>query len=86
MSVLSFGHRYAAQLHTAIDNQFWKDLLVSWASCNEILKIDNIREILASSIWYNSTSISKLPILRPPFGLPKSGLISEVVLISNIIS
>ena len=29
---------------------------------------------------------SKIPILRPPFGLPKSGLISEVVLISNMIS
>ena len=28
---------------------------------------------------------SKISILRPPFGLPKSGLISEVVLISNII-
>ena len=29
---------------------------------------------------------SKIPILRPPFRLPKSGLIREVVLISNIIS
>ena len=29
---------------------------------------------------------SKIPILRPPFGLPKSGLISEVVLITNTIS
>ena len=29
---------------------------------------------------------SKIPILRPLFGLPKSGLISEVVLISNTIS
>ena len=29
---------------------------------------------------------SKIPILRPPFGLPKTGLISEVVLISNTIS
>ena len=28
---------------------------------------------------------SKIPILRPPFGLPKNGLIREVVLISNII-
>ena len=55
MSVLSFGHRYAAQLHTAIDNPFWKDLLVSWASYCEILKTDIIKEILASSIWYNST-------------------------------
>ena len=27
--LLSFGHRYATQLHTAIDNPFWKDLLVS---------------------------------------------------------
>ena len=29
---------------------------------------------------------SKIPTLRPPFRLPKSGLISEVVLISNTIS
>ena len=29
---------------------------------------------------------SKIPILRPPYGLSKSGLIREVVLISNIIS
>ena len=29
---------------------------------------------------------SKIPLLRPPFGLPKSGLIREVVLISNKIS
>ena len=29
---------------------------------------------------------SKILILRPPLGLPKSGLIREVVLISNIIS
>ena len=29
---------------------------------------------------------SKIPILRPPFGLPKRGLISEVVLIYNTIS
>ena len=29
---------------------------------------------------------SEIPILRPPFGLPKSGLISEVVLILNTIS
>ena len=28
----------------------------------------------------------KVPILRPPFGLPKSGLFSEVVSISNTIS
>ena len=28
--------------------------------------------------------ISKIPLLRPPFGLAKSGLISEVVLISDI--
>ena len=28
----------------------------------------------------------KISKLRPPFGLPKSGLISEVVLISDIIS
>ena len=28
----------------------------------------------------------QIPLLRPPFGLPKSGLIREVVLISNIIS
>ena len=32
------------------------------------------------------TTYSKIPILRPPFRLPKSGLISEVVLILNIIS
>ena len=29
---------------------------------------------------------SKIPILRPPFGPPKSGLISEVILILNTIS
>ena len=29
---------------------------------------------------------SKIPLLRPPFGLLKSGLISEVVLILNTIS
>ena len=29
---------------------------------------------------------SKIPILRPPLGLLKSGLISEVVLILNTIS
>ena len=29
---------------------------------------------------------SEIPILRPPFGLPKNGLIREVVLISNMIS
>ena len=29
---------------------------------------------------------SKILILRPPFGLPKSGPISEVVLILNMIS
>ena len=28
---------------------------------------------------------SEIPILRPPFGMPKSGLISEVVSISNMI-
>ena len=33
-----------------------------------------------------SCKYNKIPILRPPFGLPKSGLINEVVLISNIIS
>ena len=27
---------------------------------------------------------SKIPLLRPPFGLPKSGFISKVVLIANI--
>ena len=30
-------------------------------------------------LWY-----SKIPLLRPPFGLPKSGLIREVLLILNI--
>ena len=29
---------------------------------------------------------SKIPILRPPLGLPTSGLIREVVFIWNIIS
>ena len=33
-----------------------------------------------------SKMYSKISIFRPPFGLPESGLISEVVLISNIIS
>ena len=28
----------------------------------------------------------KIPLLRPPFGLPKSGLFREVVLILNLIS
>ena len=32
------------------------------------------------------TIYSKIPILRPPFGLSKSGPIREVVLILNIIS
>ena len=27
---------------------------------------------------------SKIPLVRPPFGLPKSGLINELVLISKI--
>lgn len=57
MSVLSFGHGYAAQLYTAIDNPLWKDLLVSWATYCEMFKIDNIKEILASPIWYNSNLI-----------------------------
>ena len=35
---------------------------------------------------YFPMNYSKIPILRPPFGLPKSGLIKEVVLITNTIS
>ena len=37
-------------------------------------------------IVFNVSMYSKIPILRPLFGLPKSGLIGEVVLISNTIS
>ena len=33
-----------------------------------------------------ATKYSKIPILRPPFGLPRSGLIREVVLVSNTLS
>ena len=40
--------------------------------------------LLQKYIHYNK--VSKIPILSPPFGLPKSDLIKEVVLISNIIS
>ena len=32
-----------------------------------------------------SLKYSKIPILRPPFGLLKNGLISEMVLILNMI-
>ena len=35
---------------------------------------------------HNRINYSKIRISRSPFGLPKSGLIREVVLISNIIS
>ena len=46
-----------------------------------ILSLLNCSQHIAESINY-----SKTPLLRPPFGLSKSGLIREVVFISNIIS
>ena len=36
------------------------------------------------SFFFPLLEYSKIPLLRPPFGLPKSDLISEVVLVSNI--
>ena len=32
MSILSYGHGYATQIYTYIDNPFWKDLLLSWST------------------------------------------------------
>ena len=50
-----------------------------------IVNAYEITEIPAIIVSYGHM-YSKIPILRPPFGLPKSGPISEVVLISNMIS
>ena len=41
-----------------------------------------IQEIQAVAVYYRVYSL--IHLLRPPFGLPKIGLINEVVLISNI--
>ncbi|MCG7892737.1 MAG: reverse transcriptase domain-containing protein, partial [Candidatus Thiodiazotropha endolucinida] len=57
MSILTYGNGYAAQHRTIIDNPFWKDLLSSWISYCDTLKIENIKEVLASPIWYNSNLI-----------------------------
>ena len=48
---------------------------------------DQIISLFVLCFTFNiGKTYSKIPILRPPFGLPKSGLIRKVVLILNIIS
>ena len=54
MSILSYGHGYATQIYAYIDNPFWKDLLLSWSTYCDKLKVGNIKEVLDSPIWYNS--------------------------------
>ena len=54
MSILSYGHGYATQIYTYIDNPFWKDLLLSWSTYCDKLEVENIKEVLDSPIWYNS--------------------------------
>ena len=54
MSILSYGHGYATQIYVYIDNPFWKDLLLSWSTYCDKLKVENIKEVLDSLIWYNS--------------------------------
>ena len=48
--------------------------------------VQNVAGSIHLSINPTVNKYSKIPILRPPFGLLESGLIREVVLISNIIS
>ena len=54
MSILSYGHGYATQIYAYIDNPFWKDLLLSWSTYCDKLKVENIKEVLDFPIWYNS--------------------------------
>ena len=53
---ISYGRGYPSLLVTNISNPFWKDLLLSWASFWEIFKIENVKQVMDSPIWYNSKS------------------------------
>ena len=53
---------------------------------NPLLKLNQTFQQMPATFQKKQYMYSKIPILRPPFGLPKSGLISKVVLIWNIIS
>ena len=49
-----YGQGYPSLLLTNTSNPFWKGLLLSWASFCEIFKIENVKQVLDSPIWYNS--------------------------------
>ena len=52
--LLSVGGQYAESLINQLNNPFWKDLLGHWAFFCEKVKIESVKQILDSPLWFNS--------------------------------
>ena len=52
-TLFSIGGSNAFKLSSELQNPFWKDLMHIWAEFCKILPVENIGQILDSSLWHN---------------------------------
>ena len=55
--LLSCGSGYSIDLSKNLSNPFWKDCLNSWAKFCNVCKVESIKQILCSPLWFNNNLI-----------------------------
>ena len=55
--LLSCGSGYSIDLSKNLSNPFWKDCLNSWAKFCNVCKVESVKQILCSPLWFNNNLI-----------------------------
>ena len=56
--LFTLGIGYAKTLSQNMQNPFWKDVLQNWAEFCKEFKIESIRQVLDSPLWYNQNAVN----------------------------
>ena len=54
--LFTLGIGYVKNLSQNMQNPFWKDVLQNWAEFCKEFKIESIRQVLDSPLWYNQNA------------------------------
>lgn len=52
--LFSVGGSFSLQLSNTLDNPFWRDLTKHWSAFCQNIKIESIKQVLESPIWFNT--------------------------------
>ena len=55
--LLSYRSGYSIDLSKNLSNPFWKDCLNSWAKFCNVCKVESVKQILCSPLWFNNNLI-----------------------------